>query len=137
MARFVFDASATLAWCFKDESTPWSDTLLQRLKAGDKAIAPAHWPAEVSIAFLSALRRKRASLADILCFWDDLSHLPISVEPPLTPGLAKAVLDLAANHNLTVYDALYLELAIRLGLPLATLDTALRQVAPAKAVALL
>jgi hypothetical protein len=43
MAVFVPDASVTLAWCFEDEVTPWTDSFLQRLKQGDEAVVPAHW----------------------------------------------------------------------------------------------
>jgi len=99
MASFVLDASATLAWCFRDEATPWSDGLLQRLRNGDDAHVPAHWPVEVSNAFLSALRRKRVQASDILSYWDDLEKLPITVEAALSPPEAKAVLDLAITSR--------------------------------------
>jgi predicted nucleic acid-binding protein len=137
MPSFVLDASATLPWCFQDESTAWSDSLLQHIRSTDSAIVPAHWPVEVSNALLSAFRRKRFLLSDVQGFWDDLATLPITIEPPLNSTQSKAVLNLAASCNLTIYDALYLELAMRLGLPLATLDTALRQISPAKGVVLL
>ncbi len=48
MARLVLDASATLTWCFEDEATPWTDALLASLRAGDEAIVPLHWSAEVA-----------------------------------------------------------------------------------------
>lgn len=137
MPSLVLDASATLPWCFQDEATAWSDALLQRIRSTESAIVPAHWPVEVSNAFLSAIRRKRFPMPEVQGFWDDLAALPIAVEPPLNSTQAKAVLKLAANFNLTIYDALYLELAIRLNLPLATLDSALRQASPSNGVVLL
>jgi hypothetical protein len=57
MARLVPDASATLTWCFEDQAMPWTDALLAKLRAGDEAIVPAHWPAEVANALLIAVRR--------------------------------------------------------------------------------
>jgi predicted nucleic acid-binding protein len=137
MAAFVLDASATLAWCFQDEATPWSDALLDRLRKGDQGWVPAHWSIEISSAFWSAHRRKRFSLDDIRGFWDDLGQLPIQREPDLAPSAARAVIELAVRFDLTPYDAAYLDLAIRLGLPLATLDTALQKVAPIAGVILL
>ncbi len=137
MPNCVLDASATLPWCFQDEATAWSAALLQALKNGDDARVPAHWAVEVSNAFLSALKRRRFAMADLQSFWNDLAQLPISVEPALSPAEAKSVLTLAANCNLTIYDATYLELAIRLSLPIATLDTALGRAASTYNVAVL
>ena len=61
MARLVADASATLTWCFEDEAMSWTDDVLAKLRAGDEAIVPAHWPAEVANALLVAVRRGRIS----------------------------------------------------------------------------
>jgi len=137
MPAFVLDASVTLAWCFQDEAAPWSDGLLLSLRTGDRAQVPAHWPVEVSSAFSSAFRRKRATLDEVRGFWDDIAQLPIEIEPPLTPIAAKGVLDLAIQYGLTPYDAVYLDLALRLSLPLASLDSALCKAASAAGVALL
>ena len=125
MATFVVDASVTLAWCFEDEATGWTDSLLDRLSAGDRIAVPAHWPAEVSNGLLMGLRRHRIQSGRPHQFWNELAILPIDVEPPLLSADAKAVLDLAEHHGLTVYDAVYLELATRRNYPLASLDTAL------------
>jgi predicted nucleic acid-binding protein len=54
MAIFVVDASAALAWCFEDEASSWTDTLLERLGNGDRIIVPAHWPTEISNGLLVA-----------------------------------------------------------------------------------
>jgi predicted nucleic acid-binding protein len=56
MAVFVPDASATLAWCFEDETSDWTESLLARLKSGDTAVVPQHWPVEVANTFLVAVR---------------------------------------------------------------------------------
>jgi predicted nucleic acid-binding protein len=129
MATFVVDASATLAWCFEDEATAWTDGLLDRLRAGDQIVVPAHWPTEISNGLLTALRRQRIPPDRPELFWDELANLPIEVEPPLSPDRAKAVLSLSRQFGLTVYDAAYLELAKRRGFPLATLDSALASAA--------
>jgi predicted nucleic acid-binding protein len=137
MAIFVADASATLPWCFEDEATAWTESLLDRLRAGDRIVVPAHWPTEVSNGLLMAVRRKRVPPGRPELFWDELAVLPIDVELPLTPGQAKAVLSLCKQYELTVYDAAYLELAKRRGLPLATQDSALLKAAQSEGVALI
>jgi predicted nucleic acid-binding protein len=137
MALFVVDASASLAWCFEDEATGWTDGLLQRLRNGDRIVVPAHWPTEISNGLLMGLRRKRIKPGRPEMFWDELARLPIDVEPPLTPLEAKTVLALSESHALTVYDATYLELALRKGLPLGTLDTDLRKAAHDEGIVLL
>jgi len=136
MPAFVADASAALAWCFEDEATAWTDSLLDRLRTGDRIIVPAHWPAEISNGMLVALRKKRIQPSRPELFWDALALLPIAVEPPLFPLQAKAVLALSARHGLTVYDAIYLELATRKGLPLATLDADLAKAASVEGISL-
>ena len=72
MARLVPDASATLSWCFEDEATPWTDALLAKLRAGDEATVPAHWPVEVANALLMAIRRGRISGEKANRFFEDL-----------------------------------------------------------------
>ena len=123
MAMFIADASVTLPWCFQDESTAWTDSLLDRLLGGDRIVVPAHWPTEISNGLMMGLRRKRIQPGRPELFWDDLAVLPIDVEAALTPGQAKDVLALCQRHGLTAYDAAYLELAKRKGLPLATQDS--------------
>lgn len=125
MATFVADASVTLPWCFEDESTAWTDGLLDRLRNGDRIAVPAHWPTEISNGLLMALRRRRIQPGRSELFWDELAILPIEVEPPLSPDQAKEVLALSQKHGLTVYDAAYLELAKRKGITLATADSEL------------
>jgi predicted nucleic acid-binding protein len=135
--QFVADASITLSWCFEDEATAWTDRLLDQLRNGDQILVPAHWPTEVSNGLLMALRRKRIQPDRPALFWDELAILPIEVEPPLVPDQAKAILVLSEQHGLTVYDAAYLELARRRGLPLATRDSDLLRAAPRENVPLI
>jgi predicted nucleic acid-binding protein len=137
MAVFVVDASAALAWCFEDEASSWTDGLLERLRQGDRIVVPAHWPTEILNGLLVASRRKRIETGQPALFWNELARLPIEAEPALTAIQAKAVLALGEKHDLTMYDAAYLELAHRRQLPLATLDTDLRKVAQAEGIAVL
>jgi predicted nucleic acid-binding protein len=137
MAVFVVDASVALAWCFEDEATTWSEEFLERLRQGDRIIVPAHWGAEVANALLMGVRRKRVKPEQPQLLWDELWLLPIDTEPALTAARGKEVLALGEKHGLTVYDAAYLELAHRYGLPLATLDGDLQKAAQAEGVPLL
>lgn len=134
---FVVDASATLAWCFQDEATDWSRALLQRVRNGESVRVPAHWTTEVANGLLVALRRKRLDLDDVRGLTADLQQLPIEAEAALSLIAAQRVLDLAVQHNLTVYDAAYLDLVIRLSLPLASLDTDLCSAAAAAGISIL
>ena len=137
MQTFVVDASATLPWCFEDEATPWTEGLLDRLRDGDKIVVPAHWPTEISNGLLMAVRRKRIQPGRPELFWALLSVLPIAVELPLSAEQAKAILAMSERFELTVYDAVYLELAKRMALPLATLDSALIKAASLEGILLL
>jgi len=136
MPGFVIDASATLPWCFAEEATPWTEGLLDRLQGGEEARVPAHWPIEVMNGLIMAVRRKRIDLERVARFAGDLAALPVRIERPHEPATWNAVVQLAAKHNLTIYDAAYLELAQRIGLPLATLDDDLRKAARAKGASL-
>lgn len=126
-----------LPWCFEDEATAWTESLLDRLGSREQVSVPAHWPIEVSNGLLVAVRRKRIEPDRAEWFWDRLSSLPIAVEPPLSSNQAKVVFALCVKHGLTFYDGTYLELANRMSLPLATLDAALLKAAPLENVALI
>ena len=125
MPAFVIDASVTLPWCFADEATEATNSLLARLKDGEEAVAPPHWLFEVGNALLIASRRKRISSQDVHRFLEDLEVLPIRVHPINRDRIRQRVLPLAEQYELTVYDVAYLELALIESLPLATLDNAL------------
>jgi predicted nucleic acid-binding protein len=136
MAVFVIDASATLPWCFADEATAASNAVLIGLRTGDEAVVPAHWPLEVANALMMAVRRKRISPDDARQFLLDLEFLPIRVEATTKNQVRAEVFPLAQQYGLTVYDAAYLELAIREGISLTTLDFDLRKAATAAGVPL-
>ena len=130
MNDFIADASVTLAWVFEDEASLWTQNLFEALEGGSQIHVPAHWPNEMLNGMLMAKRRGRLLSAEPMAFWEELVRLAIDVHPPLTLEQASTVYGLAESQRLTIYDAAYLELAKRLGLPLATLDSALLRTAP-------
>ena len=123
-ALFVLDASVALAWGLEDESNPYTDAVLDALENGE-ALVPSIWPLEVANALWVAERRGRISEAMIAGFLEYMRALPIAVEQVNPDQVFGGILLLAREQGLSVYDAAYLDLAIRLGLPLATQDKAL------------
>ncbi len=124
----VVDASVVLAWCFEDEGSATAEAALEAL-ADEGAVAPAIWPLEVANALRTAERRGRLVLADIARLRELLAALPIGIEPIDLPTALGEVVDLALSLDLTAYDAAYLALAARRGLPLATIYEGLRRAA--------
>jgi predicted nucleic acid-binding protein len=126
VTAFVLDASIALAWCFVDEATPASDVLLDRL-ADEEAVAPALWRLEVANALAMAERRGRLSVAGLSRSVNLLRQLAIVIDHEASDRAFREILDTARSERLTAYDAAYLELALRLGLPLASKDSKLRK----------
>ncbi len=118
-AGWVIDASVTMPWFFADQATPFTEALLNAL--GDQAIwAPALWVLECSNVLQSAQRRRRIDATRRAQIVGELSELPVRLDPQ-PPGFVS--LDrLAAAQGLSAYDAAYLELALRRGLLLVSLD---------------
>ncbi len=135
MALFVLDTSVTMAWCFEDEGNLYADAVLESL-AENTALAPEIWLLEVSNVIITAERRKRMSKADSVRFQELLKELSIQIENSTQQRIFGESLDLAREQNLSSYDASYLDLAMRAGCPIATLDEALRQAAKRCGVAL-
>lgn len=134
--NFVLDASVALAWAFEDERSGDALAALDRLSESE-AVTPALWSLEVVNGLLTAERRGRISGHDANRFAALLLELPIVVDPPERRRPFESVRHLARSHHLTAYDTAYLELALRLGLPLATLDRGLAQAASDAGVRLL
>lgn len=126
MKAFVLDCSATLPWVFDSESTAATDALLDVLAAGGKAWVPALWHLELGNVLLGAQRRGRIDQAGIEGFLSALAVYDIEVDGHTMSLAWSKTLALAVSFGLSVYDAAYLELALRRGLPLATCDKALR-----------
>jgi len=135
-ARFVLDNSIVMSWCFEDENDALAESTLERLQ-DDIALVPAIWPLEVGNVLLVAERRRRLSEADSVRFLAMLTALPIQAEPETPRRAMGQILSLAREHKLSTYDASYLDLTMREGVPIATLDQGLRRAAKNCRVALL
>ena len=118
---FVLDSSVAISWCFKDEETPETLQTLQRAKT-TAMFVPALWYIETSNVLGLALRKGRLSEFDLRASVDTLNALEIHADKPMRPKSFSVLLPLMQKYALTAYDATYLELAMRLDLPLATLD---------------
>lgn len=132
----VLDNSATIAWVYHEENTPAILTVFQQISQ-DGAWAPSLWRLEVANVLQIGIRKKRHNSVfrdDILT---DLAKMPIQIDSATDHYAWHSTLALAELHNLTLYDAAYLELALRRGLPLASLDTDLRAAAAAEGIELL
>ena len=130
---FVVDASIALSWYLPGETSAISEAAFARLR-NSAAIAPVLWWFEVRNTLVTSERRKRITPDQAIQVLARLDELPLRLD--VTPNSA-VVMALARQHGLTVYDAAYLEVALRLVLPLATLDRALAAAAPAAGVELL
>ncbi len=133
---FVIDNSVVMSWCFRDQANPYADSILERLTEA-VAYVPSIWSLEVVNVLLAAERRKIMGEADSVRFIKLLSQLPIFVEYESHEKVMKELLGLARAHSLSSYDASYLDLAMRKGLPLATLDKNLRKAAQSTNVLIL
>jgi len=133
---FVLDASVCLHWCFDDEATQDTQRLLELAMSGTRLFVPSHWPAEVLNALIRAERRGRVSEPVIESFLDDLAAFHISIDAHTMTEQWSTSLVLARTYQLSAYDAAYLALALRLKIPLATLDDRLRVAATIEGVAL-
>ncbi|MFI5456604.1 MAG: type II toxin-antitoxin system VapC family toxin [Isosphaerales bacterium] len=135
MDGLVVDSSVAVAWCFPDEKGPYPQSVLDSL-ATVGAIVPSLWPLEVANALLMGERRKRSTPDETLKSVQFLDSLPITQDDVTGAQAFGHTLHLARAHNLSAYDAAYLELAMRRGLPLATLDDKLKTAAVAVGVPL-
>ena len=125
---FVLDGSVTLVWGFTDENDAYATALLDKMP-DLQAYVPNLWPLEVANALLVSERRGRTTPADASRFLAILGTFPITVDDETVAKAWVETMHLARAHKLSAYDASYLELAMRLGLPLATLDEKLRSAA--------
>jgi predicted nucleic acid-binding protein len=100
-------------------------------------VTPSLWRIEVANALTVALRRKRIDVAFREASLTDLAAHFVAIDPDSDRQVWSATVQLADQYRLTVYDAVYLELALRSRLPLATLDEALRAATQACSIDLL
>ena len=131
----VIDCSLAMAWYFKDEATPYTNSVRASL-ATERAVVPVLWPLEVVNVLLMAERRKYSNQTRATKWLRYLSALPIAIDKETPFRSFDHILNLARGHKLTSYDASYLELSVRMGLPLATLDRELKKAAQRVGVSL-
>ena len=129
---FVLDASVTASWCFEDEEAPVADAAMDRLPE-DHAVVPALWWFEIRNILVVNERHGRIDSADSDAFLNDLARLPIRIASDPNEHFVVA---LARKHRLTAHDAAYLDLAVRLTAPIATLDRTLANAARAEGLEL-
>jgi len=134
VSGLVLDCSVAVSWCFEDEASPETDALLERVR-DEGALVPALWHLELGNVLIQAERRKRLSAADTTTRLELIADMPIVTDEETSARALREVLTLARAEALTTYDAAYLELAMRKGLPLATRDRALARAAKRAGVA--
>jgi predicted nucleic acid-binding protein len=122
---FVVDASVVGSWVLPDENHPEALAALERLK-DEEAFAPSLLWFELRNLLLSNERRQRITPAQTAAALNLVEELPLRLDGQ---GDSDTTLQLARAHRLTIYDAAYLELAVRRHLPLVTFDTALAEAA--------
>jgi predicted nucleic acid-binding protein len=138
LTAFVLDPSIALAWCFYNEATPTTAALLDRLE-DEIAVVPAIWPLELGNILAGAERRGRLAPTRASEFLALIGGLDIDIEidDETATRALRETQTLAGTESLTTYEASYLELAIRLGLPLATKDNQLSRIAARLGVAVI
>ena len=117
-----------MAWCFTDEDDDhYARAVLRALDADAKAVVPGNWPYEVANVLLVACRRERIDEPRSLQFLAMLHGLPIGPDESATAP--SGLFEVGRRFKLESYDAAYLDLAMRIGAPLATSDLGLRRAA--------
>jgi predicted nucleic acid-binding protein len=134
-STFVLDGSVTMVWGFEDEADEYAEAILDRMP-DLLAYVPSIWPLEVANALLVGERRHRIKSAESARFLSILGAFSITVDDETAARAWADTMHLARAHDLSSYDASYLELATRLGLPLAAQDGKLKTAAAAIGVAL-
>jgi len=137
MKHIVLDASIVLAWFIKDEGGDPVMETRHTVRHAEGVLVASHWAFEVANAFLVAERRKRITQADVAHAIAVLHQMRVTTDPTSELRAGVETLALARLHALSVYDAAYLELAMRQGAGLATVDKPLRAVAEQLKVPLL
>jgi predicted nucleic acid-binding protein len=125
-ADFIVDASVGFAWIHPGQATPETDRLLNEVAAGATVVVPSLWYLEMANVLLIAQRRHRLTAVQRKAALETLTALQFTVDEEGARRAFGKTSELAEKHGLTVYDAIYLELALRRSLPLASRDEALK-----------
>lgn len=128
MTGFVLDCSVAVSWIISDEADANSTALLERL-GDEEAFVPNLWRLELANVLIQAEKRGRISQADSMAAFGFLDALPIRTDDQTDARAFREIQSLARSRKLTTYGAAYLELALRLNLPLATKHKAVRKAA--------
>lgn len=126
--QFVLDCSVAISWCLVDENNPTANAILAMMPDAE-AFVPGIWSLEIANVLLVAERRNRMTQEQSEVAIALLQSLLIQVDTATDANALGATLTLGRQEGLAAYDAAYLELALRLGLPLATIDTRLAEAA--------
>jgi len=128
MQRFVLDCSLCVSWLFPDENDAYAESILTSIRQCE-AFVPQLWHLEIANTLLNGERDDRLSVAELQEGLSFLRSLFITTDSRTNEAAWDDTLSLARKHDLTVYDASYLELALRHNLPIATLDKPLAKAA--------
>ena len=126
---FVLDASMAFAWVLPSQASTAAETLLKRVEEGDEVVVPPLWFLEVANGLLAAERRNTIATPERRLALERLSGLALTIDEAHAQDAFGRTSALAEQYGLSVYDAAYLEVAIRRNLPLGTRDRALRSAA--------
>lgn len=135
--RWAVDASLALAWVHPHQASDKTDALLRRLTEGVTLVVPALWFLEVANALLVLERRRKIRSEERREALATVRALNMTVDLEGVAAAFVQVSDLAEKHGISVYDAAYLELALREHLPLGTVDASLQEAARRAGVNLL
>ncbi len=122
---WVIDASVGLAWAHPDQASSETDQLLDEVTEGAEVVVPSLWHLEIANTLLVLQRRKKLTPAEKRTAVELLSSFNFTVDDEAPKAAFHKTLELAEKHGLSVYDATYLELALRRRLGLASRDSAL------------
>jgi len=137
MKSMVLDGSMTLGFLLEDERFSGALKVLEEIEAGTPTYVPGLWWLETANGLLMSERRKRSTQAGIARALEACQDLPVITDDQPAPACVRATLALARQYGLTIYDASYLELALRTGSPLATADQKLAMAAGSAGVTVL
>lgn len=128
-AGWVIDSSVGMAWVHHDQATPETEKLLTEVEAGATVVVPGLWFLEIANGLLVLQRCKKLTGAERKSALDTLAGMNLTVDEEAPHVAFHRTSDLAEKHGLSIYDATYLEVALRRKLALASRDTALREAA--------
>jgi predicted nucleic acid-binding protein len=137
MDRLILDASIAVAWVHPGQATLQTDALLTKVSQGTTVIVPALWPVEMANVLLMLERRNKLTAEERMTALEALRSLAVEIDHEMSALAFTRLSQLATELTLSVYDTAYLELALRLKLPLACKDGPLRAAAKQRRVVVL